>query len=132
MEHLTLEHNVHSRSSEEHNEADRAKWRQLLGSFKNVKTLRIARRLVEDLSCCLESSDGELPLEPLPELQELTYFGSGNGDLFTSFIKDRQVAGRPLTLIRRSPSPDRNSSVLSPVPPLTPPADDEAGSDDDT
>ena len=132
VEHLTFEHSVHSRSSEEHNEPDRAKWRQLLGSFRNAKTLRIARRLVKELSRCLELSDGELPLELLPELQELTYFGRGNDDTFTSFIKDRQDAGRPLTLIRRSPSPDRNSPVLSPEPPLTPPPDDEAGSDDNT
>jgi hypothetical protein len=132
VEHLTLEHKVHSRSSEEHNEADRAEWRQLLNSFRNVKTLRIAEGLVEELSRCLEFDDGELPLELLPELQELTYFGSGNGDTFISFIKASQDAGRPLTLVRRSPSPNRSSSVLSPEPPLAPPADDEAGNDRDT
>jgi hypothetical protein len=43
--------------------------------------------------------DGELPLELLPELQELTHSGSGNtGDAFTSFIDARQNAGRPVTL----------------------------------
>jgi hypothetical protein len=130
VEHLTLEHEVHSQSFEEHNEADRAEWRQLLGSFKNVKTLRIARRLVKELSRCLELSYGELPLELLPELQELTYSGSGNtGEPFTSFIDARQVAGRPLTLTRRSPSPDRSSPVPPPEPPSTTPADGEAGSD---
>ena len=134
VEHLTLEHEVHSQSSEEHNEADSTKWRQLLGSFRNVKTLRITKGLVEELSRCLELEDEELLLELLPELQELTYFGSGNtGNAFTSFIESRQDAGRPLTLVRRSPSPDRGGSSVPPLgPPLNTPAGDEAGMDLDT
>jgi hypothetical protein len=133
VEHLTLEHEVHSQSSEEHNEADRTEWRRLLGSFRNAKTLRIEEGLVEELSRCLGLEDGELPLELLPELQELTYSGSGNTrDAFTSFIDARQDAGRPLTLVRRSPSPDRGSSVSPLETPSIPPAGDEAGSDLDT
>jgi hypothetical protein len=133
VEHLTLEHEVHSQSSEEHNEADRTEWRQLLGSFRNAKTLRIDEGLVEELSRCLELDDGELPLELLPELQELTYSGSGNTrDAFTSFINARQDAGRPVTLVRHTPSPDRSSSVQGLELPSTTPAGDEAGSDLDT
>ena len=49
---------MHRQSSEEHNEADRSKWRQLVGSFRNVKTLRIDEGLVEELSRCLELDDG--------------------------------------------------------------------------
>ena len=68
-----------------------------------MKTLRIDNGLVEQLSRCLELEDGELPLELLPELQELTYSGSGNtGDAFTSFINARQNAGRPVTLVLES------------------------------
>jgi hypothetical protein len=133
VEHLTLGHEVHSRSSEEHNEADPTEWRKLLSSFMNAKTLHIAEGLVEELSLCLELDDGELPLELLPELQELTYSGSGNtGNVFTSFVNARQDAGRPLTLVRRSPSPDRGSSMSSLEPPPIPLASDEAGSDLDT
>ena len=113
--HLTLEHWVHSQSSEEHNKADRTKWRQLLGSFRNVTTLRVDAGLVEEVSRCLQSDDGELPLELLPELQELTCSGRGNnGDAFTLFIDARQDAGRPVTLVRHSPRPHQSSSV----PPL--------------
>ena len=102
VEHLTLQHEVHRRSSEEHNEFDRNEWRRLLRPFRNVKTLCIDNGLVEDLSRCLQLEDGELPLELLPELQELTYFGSGNtGDAFTSFIDARRSAGHPVTLVRR-------------------------------
>jgi hypothetical protein len=99
VEHLTLRHEVHSQSSEEHNDVDRIEWRNLLRSFSNVKTLRVEDGLVEELSRCLQLEDGELPLELLPELQELTCLGSGDaGDAFTSFIDSRQNAGHPVTL----------------------------------
>jgi hypothetical protein len=104
VEHLNLVHEVHGRSSEEHNEVNRAEWRRLLRPFSNVKTLRIAEGegLVEDLSRCLRLEDGELPLEVLPELQELTYSGSGDtGDGLTPFIDARRNAGRPVNLVRQ-------------------------------
>jgi hypothetical protein len=64
-----------------------------------VKSLRIDDGLVKELSRCLPSEDGEHPLELLPELQELTYIGSGSADdAFTSFIDMRQNAGRPVAL----------------------------------
>jgi hypothetical protein len=101
VEHLTLEYKKHKRSSEEHNEVDRTEWRKLLRSFSNAKTLRIDGGLVREFSRCLLLEDGEHPLELLPELQELTYSGSGNGnDTFTSFIDARQNSGRPVTLIK--------------------------------
>jgi hypothetical protein len=101
VEHLTLAHEVHSRSSGEHNEVDRTEWRKLLRSFSNVKTLDIDDGLVKELSRCLQLEGGEHPLELLPELQELTYSGSGNANnAFTSFIDARQNAGRPVTLIK--------------------------------
>jgi hypothetical protein len=101
VEHLTLSHEVHSRSSEEHNEVDRTEWLKLLRSFSNLKTLRIDDGLVGELSRCLTLEDGEHPLDLLPELQELTYSGSSDAnDAFTSFIDARQNAGRPVTLIK--------------------------------
>jgi hypothetical protein len=101
VEHLTLAHRVHSRSSEEHNEVNRTEWRKLLRSFSNAKTLRIEDGLVGEFSRCLRLDDGEYPLELLPELQELTYSESDNvKGAFTSFIDARQNAGRPITLIK--------------------------------
>ena len=103
---LTLEHKVHSQSSEEHNDVDRIEWRNLIGSFSNVKTLCVDDGLVEELSHCLRLEDGELPLELLPEPQELTCFGSRNTrDVFTSFINARQNAGRPVKLIGHGHGP---------------------------
>jgi hypothetical protein len=101
VEDLTLSYKVHSRSSEEHNEVDRTEWHKLLSSFSNVKTLRVHRGLVGELSRCLRLDDGEHTLELLPELQKLTYSGSGNANnAFTSFVDARQNAGRPVTLIK--------------------------------
>jgi hypothetical protein len=101
VEYLTLGHRAHSWSTEEHNEVDRTEWRKLLRSFSNVKTLVVARGLVKELTCCLRLDDGELPLELLPELQKLTYYGSKG--VFTSFIDTRQNAGRSVTLDHLGP-----------------------------
>ena len=104
VEHLTLEHEVHSWSIEEHNQVNRIEWRKLIRPFRNVKTLRIAHALVEDLTLCLQPEDGELPLELLPELEELSYSGGSiNGDSLNSFTDIRQNAGRPVTLVRLGP-----------------------------
>ena len=107
VEHLTLNHKSPGRSPGLHIEADRTDWRKLLGTFRNVKTLRVDNGLVEELSRCLQLDNGELPLELLPELHELTYSGSDDtGDAFTSFIDARLNAGRPITLVHRNSSPD--------------------------
>ena len=99
MEHLTLRHEVHIQSPEDHNDVDRIEWRKLLRSFSNVKTLEVEDRLTEQLSRCLRLGDGELLLELLPELQELKYDGSRDAsDAFTPLIDARQNAGRPVTL----------------------------------
>jgi hypothetical protein len=98
VDHLAFRYEVHSQSSEEHNDVDRIEWRKLLRSFTNVKTLDVQDGLVEELSRCLKLEEGELPLELLPELQELTYSGSAR-DAFTPFIDSRQNAGRPVSLV---------------------------------
>jgi hypothetical protein len=91
-----------------------------------VKTLRVEDGLVEELSRCLGLEDGELPLELLPELQELTYFGSRDtGDAFTSFVDARRNAGRPVTLVRNGPSP----TPLSFKPPTITSLGNEDGND---
>ena len=106
VDHLNLDYEIHSLSSEEHSDVKRIEWRNLFRSFSNVKTLYVEGGLVEELSRCLRLEDGELPLELLPELRQLRYSGGGDaGDAFTSFIDSRQNADRPVTLVRRIPSP---------------------------
>lgn len=100
VEHLGIEHRVHSRSTEEHNEVDRTEWHKLLGSLSKLKTFRVNEGLVDEFSRCLRLDDGngELPLELFPELQELTYSRGNADDAFKSFVDARQNAGRPVTL----------------------------------
>ena len=101
VEHLTLEHEIHSQSFEEHNDVDRTEWHKLFKPFINVRTLFIDDGLVKELVRCLQSEDGEDPSELLlPELQEVIYSGSGDtDDAFTSFINVRQSSGHPVTLV---------------------------------
>ena len=106
VEHLTLEHRQHSRSSEEHNEVDRSEWHKLFGSFSKVKTLRVGDGLVKEVSRSLRLEDGDDPLELLPELQSLTYSGIGDtDDAFTSFINSRQNSGNPVILVHPDERP---------------------------
>jgi hypothetical protein len=96
---ITLDYREHTLSSEWHNQANRTQWRELLGSFRNVKTLRVHNGLVRDLSCCLQL-DGKPPLELLPELTELVCpVGSVHNKIFSAFVHEREVAGRPVNLI---------------------------------
>jgi hypothetical protein len=116
VEHLTLKCEVHSRSSEEHDEVDRTEWHRLLRSFSNVKMLLVEQGLVKEISRCLRLGldDGDLPVELLPELQKLIY--SGSEDEFTSFIDTRQNAGRPVTLVYLGvgPPPDMREAIRRP------------------
>ena len=134
VDHLKLDYEIHSFSSEEHNDVRRIEWRNLLRSFSNVKTLYVEGGLVEELSRCLRLEDGELPLELLPELRQLRYSESGDaGDPFTSFIDARQNAERPVTLVRDSLNPGLSPSPslsLSPSPSsFEPPAIASPGDD---
>jgi hypothetical protein len=79
VEDLTLKRKGHSWLFEEYNEVDLTEWRKLLRSFSKVKTLCVYDGLVEGLSRILRLDDEGLPMELLPELQELEYCRS---DLF--------------------------------------------------
>ena len=109
VEHLSLEYERGSVSSERGDEADDIHWRELLGSFSNVKTLLVPSGLVGDLSSSLPSDDGESPLELLPRLKELRYSTRcDDSHAFSKFINDRQNAGSPVTLIKQKSRPDRS------------------------
>jgi hypothetical protein len=83
------------------NHAHCSEWRKLLGSFRNAKTVRVHRGLVEVLSRSLKSG-GESPLEVLPKLEELVCpIGSRSNKDVASLIREREVAGQSITLIER-------------------------------
>jgi hypothetical protein len=102
VEDLTFEYDRHYVPLEWNNQADRAHWGELLGSFEKVKTLRVEGGLVEQVSLALQPGEGESPTELFPELQELSYPSRGasraTSDAFTPFIEARRNAGRPITL----------------------------------
>ncbi|KAH9981951.1 hypothetical protein BJV74DRAFT_58500 [Russula compacta] len=86
VEHITLEYGSGFTYSDDwQNAVDRTQWRELLGSFSNVKTLRVVYNgLVTQLSHSLRPDDEESPMELLSELKKLEYIASGDvGDVFT-------------------------------------------------
>ena len=95
---LTLSSQSHTLSSEWHNQADHTQWRELLGSFKNVRTLQVLDGLVGEVSRCLEL-DGTSASEILPELKTLICPLSLHDKRFARFVHDREVAGLPIHLI---------------------------------
>ena len=96
---LTLGYSEHLSSPEWHYEADRAQWRDLLRSFHNVKSLFVPEGLTRELSRSLRPAEGESSVDVLPELKELKC--STYSDAFSLFVDARQLAGRPVTLVRR-------------------------------
>ncbi len=78
--------------------AFRIQWRNLLRSFSGVRTLRVHRGVVQQLSRSLQPDGGQL-LEILPELQVLVcHAEDNNGDAFTAFIDARNDTGHPVRL----------------------------------
>lgn len=99
---LTLDHREHSLSPEWHNRADNTCWRELLGSFRNVKTLRVHHSLIGEVSRSLVL-EGEPSLEILPELTELVCpQGSVDDKTFAQFVREREIAGRPVSLVGKT------------------------------
>jgi hypothetical protein len=99
VEEVTLVYKKHSQSSEWHNDVDRTQWRELLRPFTNTKILHVQDELVGKISRSLQSDDGELPLELLPNLKELGYSGGRDTrNPFTAFIDERQAVGHLVNL----------------------------------
>ena len=96
---LTLDYTEHSLSSRWDNQADCKLWQKLLGSFWNVKTLRVHEGLVGELSRSLPLDEEPPPLKLLPNLELLVYpEGSHNIEKFTPFIHQRRLARQPINL----------------------------------
>jgi hypothetical protein len=97
---LEISRKKHPRSSEWHNQVDRIQWRELLRPFSNVKVLHLGDGFVGlgGLSDSLLSGNGEMSMEILPELEELSYSDSDIGDAFTPFINERKAAGHPVAV----------------------------------
>jgi hypothetical protein len=67
-----------------------------------VETLRVQKGLVGEVSRALQS-DGEPPLELLPELKELVCPARSVEDkTFAAFVHEREIAGQPVNLIEEA------------------------------
>jgi hypothetical protein len=98
-------------SSETTSEADRTQWREFLGLFGSVKTLRINNDFPEQLSHSLQVRYGQPPLELLPELKQLEYSAKRVFiNPFAAFADARRTAGRPVTMVRTRPKSRRTLS----------------------
>ena len=101
VENLSLTCEKQSMSSVRHGEVDNTLWDGLLGPFRNVRSLRVSHKLVEDISHLLHPDKGESHIELFPELKELKCSAIDVArDAFAAFIEARQYAGRPVIVVR--------------------------------
>jgi hypothetical protein len=78
----------------------RRRWRELLRSFDNVKTLRVPNGLTGELSRMLDFGF-DPTLKVLPKLEELVCPTRGSsGAAFSEYIHARNVAGTPIRFVR--------------------------------
>jgi hypothetical protein len=76
-------------------------WREILQSFRDVRTLLVDDKTTGEVSRSLVLDDGGSPMDRLPDLKELSYFACDDvGGAFTAFSDARQKSGRPAILIR--------------------------------
>ena len=117
VEHLTLEYGGNFKSSELPNGDDLVQWRELLGSFDNVKTLSVFGCLVGALSRAQMSDRGQ-SRGLFPELKELlcpARRDASHGDAISSFIDAHQIAGRPGPLVHTILPVDHLLQVRGPM-----------------
>ncbi|KAI0286310.1 hypothetical protein BC826DRAFT_1178829 [Russula brevipes] len=101
VEHLSLSHEEHSQSSAARDVVEGTQWRNLLGSFSNLKTVHVPDSLFGELSRCLKSGDGESSVQLFPEVDGESISASGDvGGAFVSFIDAHQNASHRVTLVR--------------------------------
>jgi hypothetical protein len=99
VEKVTFNSRGYDESSRWYNDIDRRQWRELLRPFINARAIRVHDNLISNISRSLPSDDGEPPLELLPNLEEVGYSGESDArDAFTTFLKERQVSGHPVSL----------------------------------
>ncbi|KAH9022725.1 hypothetical protein EDB84DRAFT_1509981 [Lactarius hengduanensis] len=96
-----------------------AMWHKLLRPFIGAKTLHICNAVRRELASALQVGDAGSDPGLLPSLQELAFDISERylGNSFTSFIRARQIAGRPVRLSapqERLPSPVREQRFQLP------------------
>jgi hypothetical protein len=90
---LMLDYTEHSLSPEWHNDVDPTQWRELLGAFRNVRTLHFHSGLIFWTFRALRW-DGKPLLEPLPRLELLNDAGKHTSLYNTAVTAHRFVCNR--------------------------------------
>jgi len=103
-DHRLASDDAKSRVTALYNQAARIQWREVLKSFNNVKTLRLPKAFLWELSLSLQVYDGESPMEVLPELKEPRCNASEDDvpDTFDAFLEAREDASFPVRLLCRA------------------------------
>jgi hypothetical protein len=100
--HLIFQYEGHNLSSMGFHEGRCRRWRELLRSFGNVKTLRVPNGLIGELSRILDFGF-DPTVEVLPKLEELVCPTRGSsGAAFSEYMRARNVAGTPVRLVRKN------------------------------
>ena len=101
VEDLILDLNTDGMISDWEDTLDNMLWHELLLPFTGVKRLHICSSLALEVSQALESVDGGLVLELLPELQELDVQLKNDHakKAFSMFVETRKSVDRPVNLL---------------------------------
>ena len=116
VEHLTIEHGGIFRSSEPPDEDDLVQWRELLGSFDNMKTLNMSDGLIGELTFTLKW-DGKLPIALASKLKDLLCpVGRDASHIreISFFIDTQRYPGRP-SLLSNTPLPSLQVTEVTQV-----------------
>jgi hypothetical protein len=112
-EKVTLTDASINRSLALRDDVERRQWRELLRPFTNVKTIHVQRNLVGKIFNSLLPAEGESPVEPLPNLEEVRYSGGlDSRDAVSAFVDARRAAGHlvSLRMVTISQFPDDSDS----------------------
>ena len=114
VQELTLDLDVDGMPSDWETTLDKTMWLELLLPFIGVKKLHIGSSLAREVSQALESDDGGLVSELLPDLQELEVQLEIDDakKMFSAIVQTRESLGRPIHLLAAPTIPHTKSIIL--------------------
>ena len=114
VQELTLDLDVDGMPSDWETTLDSTMWLELLLPFIGVKKLHIGSSLAREVSQALESDDGGLVSELLPDLQELEVQLEIDDakKMFSAIVQTRESLGRPIHLLAAPTIPHTKSIIL--------------------
>ena len=123
VEELTLALDVDGMPSDWEKTLDSVLWLELLLPFTGAKKLHIGSSLAREVSQALESDDGGLVSELLPDLQELEVQLEIDDakKVFSALVQTRESMGRPIHLLAAPTLPHTKPNKLPVAPKMVRP-----------